>query len=166
MQQIQTHDRMYQEQSSILSCAALEALEDDPFFDAEQVRTAAVAYEVDMRGLEAGESAEAGEEGEEGGETASELEEFEAIIQEANALIDEAVRLQEAATASETGGEEEEKEPESAASPATDTMQAAAGEQDAPDTEGDEDFVVEAKKPARSAGRGKSGASRGGRKHG
>jgi hypothetical protein len=163
MQQTQTHDRMYQEQSSILSCAVLEALENDPFSDAEQVRTAAVAYEVDMRGREAGESAEAGEEGEEGGETASEQEEFEAIIQEANALIDEAIRLQEAATASETGGEEEEKEPDAASSAAEAVPEDAA---DGPATEEDEDFVAEAKKPARSAARGKSGASRGGRKHG
>jgi hypothetical protein len=171
MQQIHTHGRMSQELSPLLSSAALEALEDDPLFDADQVRAAAEAYEADMLELEAGESAEEseeGEEGEEGSESVSELEEFEAIIQEANALIDEAVRLQDAATASEAGGEEEEaKKPENAASPAVEAMpESAAGEAGAPDTEEDEDFVADAKKPARSAARGKSGASRGGRKNG
>lgn len=165
MQQTQTYDRMSQASSPALSSAALEALDDNLLFDADQVRTAAEAYETDMRELEAGESAEAGEEGEEGGETASELEEYEAIIQEANALIDEAVRLQEAASAAEAGGEEEEeKEPESAAGPAAEA--AAGDEQDAPDSEEDEDFVAATKKPAKSAGRGKTGTSRGGRKHG
>lgn len=165
MQQTQTHDRMSMESSPVLSCAALATLEDDLLLDAEQVRTAAEAYEADMLEFEADAATEEGEEGEEGGESASEQEEYEAIIAEANALIDEAVRLQEAASASAAGGEEEEPEPETAGS-ATEAMEAAAGEQDAPATEDDEDFVAETKKPARSAARGKSGASRGGRKHG
>lgn len=179
MQQTQTHDRMYQELSPSLSCAVLEALEDDPLFDADQVRTAAEAYEAEILELQAAEKSdeseesaeesEAGEEGKEGGETASELEEFEAIIQEANALIDEALRLQEAATASEAGGgeEEEDKEPETAASPAMEgTPESAAVEPDVPDTEEDEDFVADVKKPAKPASRGKSGTARGGRKNG